>query len=156
MSQNLVERRKELKRRRKRRQERIKARKKKAVPLKPVPTISPAVPSKPGPATQIIAKHIETTPKNFLDPYRIEWQQIHTITDMIHALPENIKPKKVWQVIPEELKAEVIKRARHLAASRSFAAPAEWDGSLKQALLLMERERLPNGFKNFLSPHGLT
>jgi hypothetical protein len=124
--------------------------------LKPVPTISPAIPRKPDPTIQIVAKPIETTPKKVLTPYTIEWQQIHTITDLIHALPENIKPKKVWQAIPEELKAEVIKRAKHLAASRSFAAPAEWDGSLKQALLLIEKERLPNGFKNFLSPHGLT
>lgn len=81
------------------------------------------------------------------NPRKIEWQKIQSIEDLITALPADIKPKTLWKNVPERLKEEIVTKARYLSETRSFAAPAEWDGSLKQALLLMANERLPNGFK---------
>jgi len=87
---------------------------------------------------------------SIFNPCNIDWQKIQSIEDLITALPADIKPKTLWKIVPERLKEEIVTKARYLSEARSFAAPAEWDGSLKQALLLMANERLPNGFKYWI------
>jgi hypothetical protein len=169
MSHHLVERRKELKRRRKRRQASLKERDKKAVLLKTVPIVPRKIPKEPETVIPILTKPVvtPTTPARHphetyltepvvipITPVRntceTDWEKAQSITELIKLLPAGIKTKKLWWNIPEQLKEEIITRARHMAASRNFAAPAEWDGSLKQALLLMGSGRLPNGFRIYL------
>jgi hypothetical protein len=150
MSHHLVERRKELKRRRKRRQKRLKQRDKNAAILKTASTAHLIIPEKTDTATPVIAKPVASPTISSCHPYESDWKKAQSITELIKLLPVGIKPRKIWPAMPEQLKEEISKRARHMAASRNFAAPAEWDGSLKEALLLMDRGRLPNGFRIFL------
>ena len=169
MSHHLVERRKELKRRRKHRKEALKARNKKTASLKtapPIPrrtskeleTVAPIILK---PVIEIDVREKDSDTKSFIEPEvmptkpinnlkQTDWKEAQSITELVKLLPNDIKTKKLWRYIPEQLREEIIGEARSMAESRAFAAPAEWDGSLKQALLLMENGRLPNGFKNFL------
>jgi hypothetical protein len=101
-------------------------------------------------ASPRIAQPIATPAAPARHASKVDLQRAQTVENFVQLLPADIKPRKIWTTIPEELKEEIIRRARDLAASRHFAAPAEWDGSLKQALLLMGSGRLPNGFKIFL------
>jgi cell division septum initiation protein DivIVA len=166
---HLVERMKELKRRRKRRQEALKVKNRKAASLraalpiqrksaKELETFAP-IPSKPvvkidvrekNSDAQIIIEPEVMPTKPIKNLQQTAWKEAQSITELVKLLPNDVKTKKLWRYIPEQLREEIIKEARCMAESRNFAAPAEWDGSLKQALLLMENGRLPNGFKNFL------
>ena len=172
MAHHLVERRKELKRRRKKRRERLKERNKKAAILKSAMIIPCKIPKEPEAVTPIPTKSVITPTTPVMHPhetyltepaviaitpvtparksFETDWGKAHSITELIKLLPTGIKTKKIWPAIPEQLKEEIIKWARHMAESRNFAAPAEWDGSLKQALLLMDSGRLPNGFRIYL------
>ena len=166
---HLVERSKELKRRRKRRQKALKARNKKAASLRPaqpsqhkstkvIETVAP-MPLKP--VIKIDVREKDSDTKIIIEPEVIptkpikhlqqtDWKEAQSITELVKLLPDDVKTKKLWRYIPEQLREEIIKEARYMAESRNFAAPAEWDGSLKQALLLIKYGRLPNGFRNFL------
>lgn len=148
MAHHLVERRKELKRRRKRRCERLKE--KKAALSKAGTTMPRAMLKGWDTASPSITKPIATPAAPGWHASKVDLQKAQSVENFVQLLPADIKPRKIWTTIPEELKEEIIRRARDLAASRHFAAPAEWDGSLKQALLLMSSGRLPNGFKIFL------
>lgn len=148
MAHHLVERRKELKRRRKRRCERLK--KKKAALSKVLPTMPRVIPKGSDTASPSMTKPTETSAAPAWHASKVDLQSAQSVESLVQLVPTDIKPRKIWTTIPEELRKEIIRRARDLAASRHFAAPAEWDGSLKQALLLMGSGRLPNGFKIFL------
>jgi len=169
MSHHLVERRKELKRRRKRRRERLKERDKTSALLKTAPIVPHKVSNDPEKVTTILTRPVVTPaiPARYSNethltdplvisitpvrnPYEADWKETQSIKELIKLLPEGIKTKKLWPAIPKHLKEGIITQAQHLAASRSFAAPAGWYGSLKQALLLMGSGRLPNGFRYFL------
>lgn len=166
---HLVERSKELKRRRKRRQETLKARNKKSASLrialpiqhkrsKEIETVAP-MPLKP--VIKIDVREKDSDTKILIEPevmptkpikhlQQTDWKEAQSITELVKLLPNDVKTKKLWRYISEQLREEIIREARYMAESRNFAAPAEWDGSLRQALLLMGNGRLPNGFKNFL------
>lgn len=148
MAHHLVERRKELKRRRKRRCERLKE--KKAALSKVVPTMPRVMPKRSDTASLSMTKPIATPAAPAWNSSQVDLQKAQSVENLVQLLPTDIKPRKIWTTIPEKLKEEIIRRARDLAAARRFAAPAEWDGSLKQALLLMGSGRLPNGFRIFL------
>jgi len=147
----------------------LKERNKKAALLKTAQIVPRKIPKEPETITPILttpvvtpatlAKHpletylteavvIPITPAR--NPYETDWEKAQSIAELIKLLPAGIKTKKIWPAIPKQLKEEIIRRAQHLAESRNFAAPAEWDGSLKQALLLIGSNRLPNGFRIFL------
>ena len=86
----------------------------------------------------------------------IDWSSIQSKPDLINALPDGVKAKKIWAQIPENVKDDILKQASALIKSRLFVGPGDWDGSLKQALLIMDKGRIPNGFNNFLATHGLS
>ncbi|HNZ32567.1 MAG TPA: hypothetical protein PKJ25_10755 [Smithellaceae bacterium] len=169
MSHHLVERRKELKRRRKRRREIVKAKNRdasrsKAATIKQLkiaketeivqPLLNPAV-THAEPLRQTHEPYAEepiiqaiTSSRNL---YKTDWRQVVSITELIKVLPEGVKSKKIWQDIHNQMKEEIIMRARQLLSERYFTPPAGWDGSLKQALLEMYRYgRIPRGFGVYL------
>jgi len=166
---HLIERRKELKRRRKRRWERLKARNKKITVLKPKPVLHPTIPRDTETITTIL-QPVATIPAQLIHPHETNTEepirrpsvptrniyqagriQVASVTELIKTLPEGVKSKKIWQDVPEQLKEEIIARARQLLSERNFTPPAGWDGSLKQALLEMYRHgRIPRGFGVYL------
>jgi len=169
MAHHLVDRRKELKRRRKRRREILKVRNKAALLSKPAPVVQPKILKETEtvipilnpvvtPPAQLSHSH-ETivsgdgktdyyAGKKFLPG---QLGEIASIEELIKILPVGVKSKKIWQDVPEHFKEEIITRARQLASARSFTPPAGWDGSLRQAILEMySNGRLPRGFGIYL------
>lgn len=136
MHHHLTERRRELKRRRKRRKE-----KKKELRQLSMRSAASLVPQTGG-LTSPVHKQ----------PHQLDEAKLHVevLDKFADGLPDDVKPRDLWDGIETAMKRRIIEAAKELKASHRYVGPGDWDGSLKKAIKIMANARLARGFEVFL------
>jgi uncharacterized protein with HEPN domain len=146
----MIERKKELKRRRKRRLERVKQRMKIIYRSQEEHKKFKREHSQ----ETIVNEPIEKVNIEIIYPLQsaigaIKWEKITDINNLINNLPSNIKTKEIWPYMPDsmdELKMQIIQMVKELKVTEKYCGPREWHGGFKEALVLVKKNLLPKGF----------